>query len=89
MSDYIYNNFSNSPDKNTEEPVNIYFATEPKPPKKSNSITIVICALCIAFSFMAGILGVLFANGIDNASNNNSTINSKNGYTALDFIQGG
>ncbi len=85
MSDYIYNNFSNSPDKNTEEPVNIYFATEPRPPKKSNSITIVICALCIAFSFMAGILGVLFANGIGNASNNNSAINSQNGYTAQIF----
>ncbi|MBQ8163065.1 MAG: trypsin-like peptidase domain-containing protein [Clostridia bacterium] len=85
MSDYIYNNFSNYPDKNTDEPVNIYFATEPKPPKKNNTLIITICSLCIVFSFMAGILGVIFANGFANTNSTNKNINSQNGYTAQIF----
>ena len=64
MSDYIYNNFSSEDDKETKEPVNIYFEVNRNKNKKakSKSFLIAICSICIILCAVFAILGTLFAN---------------------------
>lgn len=76
MSDYIYNNnFSSAPDKDTSEPVNLYFEVErskQKPLKKK--VIALICSLCVLFSGIAGATGALIVNSISNSRSQYSNI---------------
>lgn len=66
MSDYIYsNNFSSEPDKNSSEPINLYFETDrnKQNPIKKRTIAL-ICSLCIIFSGVAGAIGATVANSL-------------------------
>ncbi len=64
MSDYIYsNNFSSEPDKNSSEPINLYFEAERNRTKPIKKRTIaLICSLCILFSGIAGGVGAAIVN---------------------------
>lgn len=66
MSDYIYsNNFSSEPDKNSSEPINLYFEAERNRPKPIRKRTIaLICSLCIICSGVAGAIGATIMNNV-------------------------
>lgn len=76
MSDYIYsNNFSSEPDKNSSEPINLYFEAERNRPKPIKKGTIaLICSLCILFSGVAGGVGAAIVNNVNSGGGQSSPI---------------
>ncbi|MGM9666001.1 MAG: S1C family serine protease [Eubacteriales bacterium] len=76
MSDYIYsNNFSSEPDKNSSEPINLYFEAERNRPKPIKKGTIaLICSLCILFSGVAGGVGAAIVNSATSGGGQSSPI---------------
>ena len=77
MSDYIYsNNFSSEPDKNSSEPINLYFEAERNRTKPIKKRTIaLICSLCILFSGIAGGAGAMIANKVQSSRNSAAPAN--------------
>lgn len=76
MSDYIFsNNFSSEPDKNSSEPINLYFEAERNRPKPIKKGTIaIICSLCILFSGIAGGVGAAIVNNVNSGGGQSSPI---------------